>query len=610
MKVNNYLVTATDLATMGYTPKDGVTPPSGGGIMNKGEANFYYRIYNGEEPWASYSDQRCPKYQDFPTQCYAQVTISNVVAGNPDPVNYSYSDCSGNMFYGTLPFGQAIVITRCNPISGDSGPTTGCGILAGSVVSGGSIITYGSECDVPVSCVTTTTTTTTTAAPSTCYIVQGYVDGADINASYNFQVCFDWYDCSGVLISYCTIGEGGFTLPSDCYDPTYGAPIGYYYEYPGGPKITACCSYIDGTNPCGGITTTTTTTTIPPLGNTPFNAVAISDTDGQYQLAGNALKASTWQQGYLYVSNDYGVTFTKKNILGYWESVSVSANGQYMLAVENYGRAYRSTNYGVDWIVISNLSGPQGYPVSALQTLYFRGTAISETGQIQYICTKDIYYGVGSYYFALVLKSTDYGATWTTIKTIYAEYISVTLSSVATSSNGQYVYVASGDFNSYGTILVSNNAGSTWTETAGGVGNILDVSTTPDGEFVLAARFSNTNYTYLLSSTNYGVSFANITGTGGTAGPQDLWVKTCIQQASSPTDARGYALTSTNTLNAVVKATGLFTSSPINVNNTTSPSIKWRDIAVQRTSDRVLVASTTGLYQSTNPVSGTWVKIT
>lgn len=604
MKVNNYLVTASDLATMGYTPKEGVTPPTGGGIMNKGEANFYYRMYNGSEPWNSYPDNRCPKYQDFPIQCYASVEIQNTLEGNPDPVDYTYQDCSGNTYYGSLPFSQAVVIVGCAP-SGETGPTTGCGILAGSVVAGGCDIIYGSKCDTPVEC-TTTTTTTTTTPPSNCYIVQGYVDGYDLNNSYNFEVCFDWYNCSGELVTYCTAAEGGFTLPYDCYDINFGATYAYTYPYAGGPKIGATYSYIDGTNPCGDTpTTTTTTTTQAPIGNVPFNAVAISDNTGQYQLAGNALKASTWQQGYLYVSNDYGVTFTKKNILGYWESVSVSGDGQYMLAVEFYGRAYRSSDYGVTWTAISNLSGPTGYPVSALQTLYFRGTAISQTGQIQYICTKDIYYGSG-YYFALVFKSSDYGATWTTIKTINASTVSVTLSSVATSSNGQYVYVASGDTLSYGSILVSNNAGSIWTETAGGVGNILDVSTTPDGEFVFAARFRNDNYTYLLSSTNYGVSFSNITGTNS----QDFWVKTCIQQESSPTNARGYALPSTNTLNTVVKSTSLFASSPINISNTTSPSIKWRDIAVQRTSDRVLAASTTGLYRTTNPVSGTWTKIT
>ena len=101
---------------------------------------------------------------------------------------------------------------------------------------------------------------------SACYIVQGYVDGADLNASYNFEVCFDWYDCSGTLSSYCTIGEGGFTLLSDCYNPAYGAPVAYYYEYPGGPKVTACCSYIDGTNLCGVTTSTTTTQVVIPCG--------------------------------------------------------------------------------------------------------------------------------------------------------------------------------------------------------------------------------------------------------------------------------------------------------------------------------------------------------
>lgn len=95
-----------------------------------------------------------------------------------------------------------------------------------------------------------------------CYIPQGYVDEADLNASYNFEVCFDYYSCIVGNTTYCTIGSGGFTLGTDCWQPDNGY-LAYYYEYSGGPKVPASASYLDGYNPC--ITTTTTTTAYIPV---------------------------------------------------------------------------------------------------------------------------------------------------------------------------------------------------------------------------------------------------------------------------------------------------------------------------------------------------------
>ena len=96
--------------------------------------------------------------------------------------------------------------------------------------------------------------------PPRCFEPVGYVDEADLNASYNFEVCFDYYDCTVGNTTYCTIGSGGFTLGGQCWQPLNGY-LAYYYQYPGGPKVTACCSYLDGYNPCGTTTTTSTTST-------------------------------------------------------------------------------------------------------------------------------------------------------------------------------------------------------------------------------------------------------------------------------------------------------------------------------------------------------------
>jgi hypothetical protein len=81
-----------------------------------------------------------------------------------------------------------------------------------------------------------------------CFVPVGYVDEADLNASYNFEVCFDYYSCYVGDTTYCTIGSGGFTLGGDCWQPLNGY-LAYYYQYPGGPKITASAACLNQTAP-------------------------------------------------------------------------------------------------------------------------------------------------------------------------------------------------------------------------------------------------------------------------------------------------------------------------------------------------------------------------
>lgn len=303
MLVNNYLITTTELKTLGYYSLPGIAPPADSlKMVSKLTATTYYDIPPGS-PWDSYPTSRVPKYQDFPIACYCYVTVENTLAGNPDPVPIQYQDCSGNIYYSSVPFGQSLIINPCYYVSGDSGPLTGCGVLPGSVYAAGCTITYSTRRDVAQDCTTTSTTsTTTTIAPNYCLIVAGYVDEADLNASYNFEVCFDWYDCDLNVVTYCTIGSGGFTLPSNCYQSDL-AWEAYYYLYPGGPKVPACCSYLAGYNPCTPTTTTTTsstTTAAPPVpcgttstytGGSSYptpNTVTLGSSTGTVSLAFNA----------------------------------------------------------------------------------------------------------------------------------------------------------------------------------------------------------------------------------------------------------------------------------------------------------------------------------
>lgn len=472
MKVNNYLITTTELKTLGYTSLPGITPPADSlKMVSKLTANTYYDV-PPTDTWISLTPERVPKYQDFPISCYCYVTVENTLEGNPDPAPVEYQDCSGNTLYSSVPFGQTLIINPCYYVSGDSGPTTGCGVLPGSVIAPGCSITYSTRRDVPQVC---TTTTTTTLPPINCYIVTGYVDGIDLNASYNFEVCFDWYDCYGNMLTQCTISEGGFTLPYDCWNPDYGYEA-YYYQYPGGPKVSACCSYLDAYNPCG-TTTTTTSTTQYPIGNLPMIAVAVSKNTGQYQIAAsgqysaNAVQVVTVQEGFIFVSNNYGVSGSWKKIDLYfgtaraWSEVAVSGNGQYMLAVAQntpgtIPLAWKSNDYGVTWTSITTDPNFRLY-----------GCAISGDGTYQTITGIDIritYPQPDPY----IIRSSNSGATFNYVTGSNITGLnSRAMFSVSMDSTGQYQVIASatqfindpgGPIGYGGTIYISSNYGANW----------------------------------------------------------------------------------------------------------------------------------------------------
>ena len=65
MKVNDYLVTFEELSTMGFPVKAGTTPPINNKCVTKGEVNAYYTVDTTASPFSTYTDDRCPRYQDL-----------------------------------------------------------------------------------------------------------------------------------------------------------------------------------------------------------------------------------------------------------------------------------------------------------------------------------------------------------------------------------------------------------------------------------------------------------------------------------------------------------------------------------------------------------------
>ena len=96
MKSNNYLVTFEELSTMGFPVKAGVTPPMTNKAVTKGEVNTYYTVDVNASPFSTYTNDRCPRYQDLvPVPCLdfvpvvtqTTVSTSNGQVINPDCVN-------------------------------------------------------------------------------------------------------------------------------------------------------------------------------------------------------------------------------------------------------------------------------------------------------------------------------------------------------------------------------------------------------------------------------------------------------------------------------------------------------------------------------------------
>ncbi len=119
------------------------------------------------------------------------------------------------------------------------------------------------------------------------------------------------------------------------------------------------------------------------ISNVPGSVELTGKNNGKYQTA-------VVNNGQIYVSSDYGATWTAKDSVRNWRGVSVSADGKYQTAVVNNGQIYVSSDYGATWTAKDSVRNWRGVSVSADGKYQ---TAVVNNGQI-YV-------------------SSDYGATWT-----------------------------------------------------------------------------------------------------------------------------------------------------------------------------------------------------
>jgi hypothetical protein len=121
---------------------------------------------------------------------------------------------------------------------------------------------------------------------------------------------------------------------------------------------------------------------------------------GQYQLTAWSSNVS-----HVYVSNNYGSSWTNTGLFptplaqAIWVSGCVSSTGQYMLMLNESGRLYRSSDYGVSW---SPANGGTQFPDG--------GTVIYDyiNEGVAYLSLNYNLGGITGYLY----RSLDYGNTW------------------------------------------------------------------------------------------------------------------------------------------------------------------------------------------------------
>ena len=197
--------------------------------------------------------------------------------------------------------------------------------------------------------------------------------------------------------------------------------------------------------------------------------------------------------GYIYISTNYGATWTQTGApSNNWSSVTSSSDGNNLVAANGaYNQAssiFTSTNYGATWTRQTNLPSINNFGV---------WVASSSAGSNLVAVQNYIY------------TSADYGRTW--IQHTNPSSSAINWFGVASSSDGSKLLAADhlAGYN-FGYIYTSADFGVTWTLRSNYVGGSPEgwqsVASSSDGSTLVAV--ANSSYGgFMIISTNYGASW-------------------------------------------------------------------------------------------------------
>jgi hypothetical protein len=586
-------------------------------FRNTGFGNYYYsgKTFNLDGATV-YNTQSCVVVTPTPTQTPTLTqTITPTTTTTPTPTsnqsfnfillpidtvcyNYSYVNNSGNS--SVLKYmdctGNAQTV---NVINGGSGTFCAQRGAFVSIPSNSITITESTSCGVYSVTPTPTVTNTPTPTIGSCVDCRSITfDGNITHASLTAY----WTDCNtGLPQSYFVVA-----------DTTYG-PVCAILGTASGQAFTTGSSC---GNSCPTPTITPTQTKTPTPTPTPFPSTgfqtsaftsnAISQTTGQYQIICQGGDINKKVQGYIFVSNNYGANFTGVRIPGYWRTVGVSDDGQYMLAAGNDGTVpftYKSSDYGVTWVQIPNTSFPPPPGYSPTNKIYSSTVAISNNGQYQVIGTDLNRFTpstppvIDNLLFCIYV-SNDYGSTWSLND--YQDYGSSLFglySQVTISSNGQIVLAtASGGVTDVpgGQVYRSTNYGVSFAAIAStqSSSNGTGVSISRDGSRAIASFGSSQGFSFLKYSQDSGTTWNNITS--GSA-PNRAWSSVAIYNDTvSGTTAYATTTASSN----LVRVVNLDTT-PVITELSPTKNCKFR-LSVSNSGQYIIVRDTVGIWRSSN----------
>jgi hypothetical protein len=257
---------------------------------------------------------------------------------------------------------------------------------------------------------------------------------------------------------------------------------------------------------------------------------AAISSDGTYITA--VLQDLTEQTYHIKRSGNSGTTWTNIVLPDTQEGLNrtlwaeMSADGSKQVMISNSGYIYMSTDYGLTWTsptklianpsaACSSVDGTKLYYVDAASGYFYYSSdsglswtrGIKFAGTVRLDCSDD-----GSYIFAAlfgtgtIYKSTNSGVSWTAVATGGSD---IQWYSISVSSTGQYVAAVA--FSNG--IWRSSDYGATYTASypTGQAQNWISVSMSPDGTHI--AMISNNSI--IFKSSNGGSSFTQVTAPSG-----------------------------------------------------------------------------------------------
>lgn len=217
------------------------------------------------------------------------------------------------------------------------------------------------------------------------------------------------------------------------------------------------------------------------LGFSYWGAVCVSG-NGNILLAGGTSGAVTnTKSTELYISRDYGNTFSSCNSLMSWGQSCCSYDGQYIYAYRTSQFIYVSSDYGNTWVARQSQRA-------------WSGIGTSYDGSKVCACVNNNY----------IYVSLDYGVTWTTkLPTTNKPYTDVVVS-----PNGMYFFVVYFDAGTTTySFYRSSNSGVGWTLITGGK---YPYTSSYAGDKLIGSRYINTP---LQLSNDSGATWSSIAET-------------------------------------------------------------------------------------------------